>query len=88
MIMFLETYQDLTDKEMSDFEIIENLNLTENELRKYAVSSVCQVFKNMNMIKRNLMALHASQNLDTKKLTKRRKCRRLLKRKQNVRKYV
>ena len=35
MVMFLDTYQSLIDKEMSDSEIMERLSITEKELKKY-----------------------------------------------------
>lgn len=73
MIMFLDSYQDLIDKKMTDYEIMEISNITENQLKKYAVASFYQNFRK-NTIKRNLIALHASQNFETEKSTKRSKC--------------
>ena len=44
MIMFLDSYQDLIDKEMSDYEIMEISDIPENQLKKYAVASFHQNF--------------------------------------------
>ena len=38
--MFLDTYQIVIDKEMSDSEIMENSSITENQLEKYTVLSI------------------------------------------------
>ena len=65
-------------------EVMENLNITENELKQSAVLSGYQHFKNMNIITKHLMALDAGQSFNTKKSTKRGKCRRSLKCKRNV----
>ena len=54
-------------------EVMENLNITENELKQSAVLSGYQHFKNMNIITKHLMALDAGQSFKTKKSTKRGK---------------
>lgn len=49
MIMFLDSYQDLIDKEMSDYEIMEISNIRENQLKKYAVANFYPNFKKIRL---------------------------------------
>ena len=42
MNMFLDIYQSLIDKKISDSEIMESSYITENELKKYLVLSISQ----------------------------------------------
>ena len=53
-------------------------------MKNYAVLSIFQYFKYLNMILKNLVALDARQNFKTKKSSERRKRKQLLKHKQNV----
>ena len=54
---------------MSDSETMENLNIMEKEVEKYATFSLHQDFDNVNVIKRILTALDAGQNFKTKTST-------------------